>query len=84
MTTEHRRTGLTDDELDIIANKLSEKMIGVKPCVVFTPAEHQEIRNILSTKKRAVTLTLSVAGLIILWAFKGAIAWIISHLSWGK
>ena len=82
--SDSRRTGLTEEELETLAKKFIEKITVNKACGIFTAAEHQEIRNILATKKRAITLTLSVAGLIILWAFKGAITWIISHLSWGK
>lgn len=78
--TEHRRLELSEEELEIIANKLSEKINSSQRCVVFTPAEHAEIKNIIAAKRGA----LWVVGVIILWLLKDAYFWIISHLSWGK
>ena len=82
--SDSRRTGLTEEELETLANKLIEKITVNKACGIFTAAEHQEIRSILATKKRAVKVTLWVAGLITLWVIKDVYFWITSHLSWGK
>lgn len=78
--TEHRRAGLSDEELDAIADKLCVKLTASKGCSIFTSEEHDEIKNIIKTKKRAVW----VGGAIFFWLLKDVYFWVASHISWGK
>lgn len=66
-----RRTGLTEEELDTLANKLLEKISKHNVCCI-TSAEQTELKTILTTKKWAVRATLTVTAIIVGLAVKDA------------
>lgn len=82
--TEHRRAGLSDEELEVIADKIVEKTTNAKLCSIFTTTEQNEIKNIITTKRHAVKGILWVVGILVLWVLKDIYFWVSNHISWGK
>lgn len=81
--SDSRRTGLTEEEVEILANKILDKMAENKVCLLSIE-EQQEVKNILTTKKRAIKATLWVAGLLILWILKDIYFYIKDHIVWSR
>lgn len=66
---------VSEKELDILAEKIAEKLIEKHGECSLTSAEQDEIRSILKMKKKAVRKTLFLLGAVLLWIFRDIYEW---------
>lgn len=79
--TEYRRTGLTDEELETLAEKLALKLAPSGQCKL-TEEQQRAVVELITTKKKVVRWTLYLIGAMLLWVVKDVYLSIISHLNW--
>ena len=78
------RTGLTEEEVETLAIKLGNKIVHCTPACLLTQEQQNEIISILASKKRAVRVTLWLAGAMILWILKDVYLYIKNSIVWVK
>ena len=76
-----RRTGLTEEELEKIAEKLAEKLTHAKSCPL-SQSQQNEIITILATKKKAIRVTLWLAGAMVIWVLKDIYLYVRNSITW--
>ncbi len=75
---------MTDEEVERIAQLLSEKMTDTHSCRLFSEDEVNTLKSMLKTKKAAAKLILIMRGTMIIWALKDIYDWVIIHIKWGS
>lgn len=80
--TESRRGGMTDDELEILADKLTFKLAPSGQCKL-TEEQQRAVVDLITTKKQVVRWTLYIVGAMILWVAKDIYLYIAGHIAWG-
>ena len=80
---ETRRTGLTDEELEKLAERLVEK-IELRNTCGLTHEQQTAVIDLLSQKKTVVNATLYLVGALILWVLKDVYFYIVTHITWGR
>lgn len=80
---EVRRTGLTDEELEKLAERLIEKIEARNTCGL-THEQQTAVVDLLSQKKKVVNATLYLIGALILWVLKDVYFYIVTHITWGR
>ncbi len=76
-----RRTGFTDEELEILADKLAEKITKSNVCPL-DQSQQNEIINILAMKKKTIRITLWLAGAMVIWVLKDIYIYIKNSITW--
>lgn len=80
---EVRRTGLTDEELDKLAERLIVKIEESNTCGL-THEQQAAVVELLSQKKTVVNATLYLVGALVLWVLKDVYFYIAEHITWGR
>lgn len=78
-----RRTGLTDEELEKLAERLIDKIESRNTCGL-THEQQTAVIDLLSQKKTVVNATLYLVGALILWVLKDVYFYIVTHITWGR
>lgn len=78
----NRRAGLTEDELDLLADKLVIKLAPSGQCKL-TEEQQRAVVELITTKKQVVRWTLYIVGAMILWVAKDVYLYIATHIAWG-
>ena len=81
--TDNRRGGLTEDELDLLADKIASRMTPAEGCKL-TSEQQAAVIDLITTKKKVVRWTLYVVGAMILWILKDLYLYAVQHITWGK
>ena len=77
-----RRTEMSEEELDVLADKITKRMQYHESCQL-TDEQQRAVIALITTKKRVVRITLYAIGALVLWALKDIYLFITSHLAWG-
>ena len=80
--TDSRRTGLSEGELDHIAEQIAGRINATGRCNL-TPEQQQAVVDLIATKKKAVKVTLWLVGALLLWVLKDVYLYIAEHITWG-
>ncbi len=76
-----RRTPLSDEELETLADKIAEKITYSKTCPL-DQTQQNEIINILAMKKKTIKVTLWLVGAMAIWVLKDIYIYIRSSITW--
>ena len=71
---------MTDEDLDALAQKVTDKMVEHPKHCKFTHDERLEIHQMVRTKKKTVRGILFICGAMILWALHDIYEWLRAHL----
>lgn len=83
MTENRRRGGLSEEEINLLAETLAVKLDNKNECKL-TEAQQQAVIDFLTVKKKAVKATLWIMGAIVLWVLKDVYFYVTQHVFWGK
>ena len=83
MTDNRRHGGMSDEEIDQLAEILNKKLAISNECKL-TPEQQEAVIDLLAKKKQAVRLTLWLMGAVVLWVLKDVYLYIIGHITWGR
>ena len=83
MTDNRRSGGLTDEELELLADKIASRMTPVEGCKL-TSEQQAAVIDLISTKKSAVKVMLFVFAALAALVAKDIYLWFVHNLSWGK
>ncbi len=75
-----RQGGLTDEELDRLAERLTRKDNSCR----LTAEQQLAVVDIINMKKKGVKLILYAVGLLLLWILKDVYQFIQAHIDWAK
>lgn len=78
----NRRRAYTEEELEIIAEKLAIKMQSTTECRL-TKAQQEAVIELITQKKKAVKFFLWMVGAMFLWILKDVYLYIASHITFG-
>jgi hypothetical protein len=77
------RRGLTDVELEILADKLAVKITQSTICCITT-VEQKELQDFLKTKKQTIKYTLYLMGAMLIWVLKDVYIYVKNSITWIK
>lgn len=82
---ENRRTGFSDEELNLLAEKIAEKVNPSGQCRL-TEEQQKAVVELITAKKKVVRVTLWLIGALVLWVAKDVYLYIMTHitLGWGN
>ena len=80
--SDNRRTGLTEGELDHIAEQIAGRINATGRCNL-TPEQQQAVVDLIAMKKKAVRTTLWLVGALLAWVFYDVYKYIAGHIIWG-
>lgn len=80
--SDNRRTGLTEEELESLADKLMLKMEPSGQCKL-TEEQQRAVVDLIAMKKKTVHVTLWIVGALIAWILKDVYLYIVGHIAWG-
>lgn len=80
---ERRAAGLTDEELEILADRITAKMPRSEGCRL-TEEQQQAVVELITAKRKVVKWSLWLIGLMVVWVLKDVYHFIITHLGWVK
>ena len=78
---DNRRAGLTESELEVLAEKLIFKLAPSGQCKL-TEEQQKAVIDIITQKKTAVRWTLYIVAAMILWVVKDLYLYIAGHIGW--
>jgi hypothetical protein len=78
-----RRQPLSETETSNLAEIIVSKMTCKHGCPL-SAEDITEVKNLISIRKKSVTVILYTVGVIILWILKDLYFFIATHLNWGK
>jgi len=81
--SDERRSGLSEEELEILAVKLADKIAHSKTCPL-NQTQQNEIINILAMKKKTIRITLWLAGAMVIWVLKDIYIYVKNSIAWVK
>ena len=82
--TERRSGGLTEEEIEQLADKLFARMPQPSAECKLTPEQQAAVVELLTAKKKVVRWTLYLIGALVLWVVKDIYYYIIKHVTWGQ
>lgn len=78
--SDNRRMGLSDEELELLADKLAKRLEPTGQCKL-TEEQQRAVIDLITAKRKAVRVTLWLIGAIIVWIIKDIYVYIVNHLS---
>ena len=76
-----RRTGFTEEELNILADKLAEKITHSNTCPLDAK-QQDEIKNILIAKKKTIKVILWIIGILVVLALQDIYIYVRNGITW--
>lgn len=80
---ERRAAGLTDEELEVLADKIYAKMPRAEGCRL-TEDQQQAVVDLITTKHRVVKALMWAFLLMMAWVIKDVYNFFTSHIGWFK